>query len=159
MEPDFAGTHGRNGLFRTFNYPPEKGRAFKNHKAVSPDEISEGDTVFIRLDGEGYIESMSAAENYITRRGRILSRAGNRIAVQYENKTEQILEIGENTVVIIDGKIADSGLLEEGDYAEFLLNVTAGGTTVRRISVNNGNKLITGCTRPCLPMWIYSPKV
>lgn len=138
-------------LFRTFNYPPGKRvEAFRNHKTVSPDEISEGDTVFIRLDSEGYIESMSAAENYITRRGRILSRAGNRITVQYENKTEQILEISGNTVVIIDGKIADSRLLEEGDHAEFLLNVTAGGTTVRRISVNNGNKLITGLYKAVL---------
>jgi len=138
-------------LFRTFYYPQGKRiEALKNHKPVSPDEILEGDTVFIRLDGEGYIESMSAADNYITRRGRIISRIGSKFVIQYENKTEQVLEFNSDTVVTREGKIVNSNILKEGDYVELLLNITATGITVRRISINNGHKLITGLYKAVL---------
>ncbi len=132
-------------LFRTFSYPPEGNiEVLRNHTPALPEDIMCGDTIFIRLDSEGFIESISAVDNYIIKNGRIISKNADTLLIRFDDGIEQILRIDDDTDVISSGRIADTGSIMEGDSAAFTLNVTPAGTSLVRIAIENTGELVTG---------------
>lgn len=60
---------------RTYNYAdPNDIKAYKNHVEARLDDIEAGDTVFIRVDSNNLVTSVSGVDNYTVRYGKIISK-------------------------------------------------------------------------------------
>ncbi len=59
----------------------------------------------MKLDDAGNVISISAVDNYTAKYGKVLSKQAGKIAVEYENGTQQVLQVGDNVLFIKDKKL------------------------------------------------------
>ncbi|MDR1689214.1 MAG: S-layer homology domain-containing protein [Clostridiales bacterium] len=106
-------------VFPNFEYNPLESDIY----AVEP-----GDIVFIRNnpDDLDYIESISAATNYIAKYGKILQFTFNgdyyEMLLEYENKQTTWFDVSSELFITRNGKPADAESVVVGDWARVLVN-------------------------------------
>lgn len=142
---DGSGTGSSNEvLLRTFNYvDQDRTETLRNHKITTPDSIQSGDTAYIKLDDNGDIESISVVDNYIVRYGKILSKDGSQIAVEFEDGTQQILLTSDDIVVVKDKTLVGMKALREGDRVKLLINDTEKATDIKQITIEGEEHYIS----------------
>jgi hypothetical protein len=132
-------------LYRTYNYGNQNDmEIYKNHRKAQAEEIETGDTVFIKLDSSGNIISMSGVENYDVEFARILSTTLKTLSVQYDDGTQQVLDVDAAVLVTSGGRLVRYTDLKDGDRVRLLLHATNKFTKVREIAVENERQWITG---------------
>lgn len=132
-------------LYRTYNYGNQNDMEVnKNHRKAQVEEIETGDTVFIRLDPSGRITAISGVDNYVVEFAKVLSKTPRTLSVQYDDGTQQILDVDANVLVTSGGKLARYTDLKDGDRVRLLLHATNKFTRVREIAVENERQWITG---------------
>jgi len=135
---------GNTAVLRTYNYVDlNKTEVFRNHKPVSADMIQAGDTVYIKLDSDGDIASISAVDNYITRYARVISKLPSDILVEYEDGTQQLLSIPNNIIVIRDRQLVGINALQDGDRVRLILNETGRTTDLKEITIEGDEHYIS----------------
>lgn len=140
---DGSGT-GNNAILRTYNYGDQNStEIYRNHETIVADSIQAGDTVYLKLDNEESIESISAVDNFSTKYGRIISKRASGIVVKYEDGSEQILEIGNDVVIIKDKQLVGINSLKDGDNVRLLLNDTANATEIKEITIEGDEHYIS----------------
>lgn len=129
---------------RTYYYSGKNGvEVYRNHKKAGIDDITAGDSVFLKLDDSGNVIAASAVSNYTVRYGNIISRSPASIAVEYEDGLQQVLDIHDNTIITSDGKIAGYSALKDGDRVKLVLQETNNITRVKEISRANSGGIIS----------------
>lgn len=140
---DGSGT-GNSAALRTYNYGDQNStEIFRNHEAADADSIQAGDTVYLKLDNDGSIVSVSAVDNYTTAYGRIISKKASGIVVKYKDGSEQVLEIGNDVVIIKDKKLVGINSLKDGDNVRLLINDTENGTEIKEITIEGDEHYIS----------------
>ncbi len=140
---DGSGT-GSSAVLRTYNYTDQnKTPIYRNHKTVKADGIQSGDTVYIKLDNDGDIASVSAVDNYIVRYGRVLSKMAAEIAVEFDDGTQQILETDNSIIVVRDKLLVGLKALKDGDRVRLLLNDNGKSTDLKEITIEGDEHFIT----------------
>lgn len=135
-------------LLRTFNYVDQnKTEVFRNHKPANVESVKAGDTVYLRLDKNGDIESVSAVDNYATAYARIISKMPSQIVVEYEDGIQQILDLSENIIVIQDKRLVGIGAIKDGDRVRMLLNESSKSTEIIEITVEGDEHFISNIYR------------
>lgn len=133
---DGSGTGSNPLTLRTYNYVDQSRiEIFRNHEPADVDSIQAGDTAYLRLDSDGYIVSVSAVDNYTVRYARIVSKMPAWIIVEYDDGTQQILDVDDNIIVIKDRYLAGFAALKDGDRVRLLLNETARSTELKEITI------------------------
>lgn len=140
---DGSGT-GNPAVLRTYNYVDQnRTEIYRNHKAVGADGIQAGDTAYIRLDSDGNIASISAADNYIRRYGRVISKLPSGILVEYEDGVQQLMIADKSVVVVKDRMLAGFDALKDGDRVRLLLNENGKGAQLKEITIENVDRYIS----------------
>lgn len=128
---------------RIYNYLDQgKVEVFRNHEPADIDSVQAGDTVYLRLDSDGYIVSVSAVDNYSVRYARVISKLPARIIVEYDDGSQQILETGDDIIVIKDRRLAGLAALRDGDRVRLLLNETPRSTELKEITIEGDDYYI-----------------
>lgn len=132
-------------VLKIYNYTnPNDLEIFRNHDIASIEDLQPGDTVFIKLDRDGEVVSASAADNYKSKYARVISRNNSRLAVKYEDGTEQILNIGDDVAIIADGSPADISDIHDGDRIRLLVSSLGNSSKVIEITLEGDEHLISG---------------
>ncbi|ACL74675.1 S-layer homology domain-containing protein [Ruminiclostridium cellulolyticum] len=127
---------------RTYNYAdPNDIKAYKNHVEARLDDIEAGDTVFIRVDSNNLVTSVSGVDNYTVRYGKIISKKLSSIIVEADKK-QQTYNI-DRANVIKDGKLVKYSQLKDGDSVKLLINEAPNMTVLKEITVEGGDKLVS----------------
>lgn len=133
---DGSGTGSNPLALRTYNYVDQsKVEVLRNHEPADIDSIQAGDTAYLRLDSDGYIVSVSAVDNYTVRYAKILSKLPAQVIVEYDDGTQQILDVNENIIVIKDKNLVGFQALRDGDRVRLLLNENARSTELKEITI------------------------
>ncbi|AUS97772.1 hypothetical protein CDQ84_13565 [Clostridium thermosuccinogenes] len=131
-------------ILRTYNYGDMSDlEVLKNNKEASIEDIETGDTVFLKLDENMYVISVSAVDNYTAKYGVIISKRSTSLVVEYDDGEQQVLEIDDDTFVSRDKKPAAYSSLKDGDRVRLLLHITNKFTKVKEIAVESGRHFIT----------------
>lgn len=140
---DGSGTGSNPLTLRIYNYLDQgKVEVFRNHEPADIDSVQAGDTVYLRLDSDGYIVSVSAVDNYSVRYARVISKLPARIIVEYDDGSQQILETGDDIIVIKDRRLAGLAALRDGDRVRLLLNETPRLTELKEITIEGDDYYI-----------------
>ncbi|NSW91650.1 MAG: hypothetical protein HPY74_13430 [Firmicutes bacterium] len=132
----------REDMLQTYNYiNPDNIEVLKNHKKATLESIEEGDTVFIRLDSDGYIVSISGVSNYIVKYAKVLYKTADTLIVEYqEEKYQEILKINKDVAVFVNGILTDLSDLKDGDRIKLLLSKTSESTNIKEIIIEEGER-------------------
>jgi hypothetical protein len=134
----------RTALLRTYNYLNQNSvAALKNFKTADIEDIEAGDTVYLKLDDDGSVSSISAVDNYYVKYGKILSKAAGEIAVLYDDGIQQILSVDSKVLVIRDGKLDSLASLKDGDHVRLQLNISEKATTLKEITIEGEEHFIS----------------
>ncbi len=146
---DGSGTgNNSSAVLRTFNYVDQnKTEVFRNHRPDNVDSVQAGDTVYLRLDKNGDIESVSAVDNYTTAYAKVISKMPSQIVVEYEDGIQQILNINENIIVIRDKRLVGISALNDGDRVRMLLNESSKSTEIVEITIEGDEHFISNIYR------------
>lgn len=127
---------------RTFNYAdPNTVEVYKNHEAAALDDIEAGDTVFVRINDTGDIESISSVTNYTVRYGTVVSKKISSILVNTDKGQQTFGVDGIN--IIKDGKLSKYSQLKEGDRVKLLINEAPNITLLKELTIDPGNRLVS----------------
>lgn len=146
---DGSGT-GNNSwaVLRTYNYVDQnKTEVLRNHRPAKVESIQAGDTVYLRLDKNGDIESVSAVDNYTTAYAKVISKMPSQIVVEYEDGIQQILDINENIIVIKDKLLVGVGAIKDGDRIRMIINETSKLTEIIEITIEGDEHFISNIYR------------
>ncbi len=126
---------------RTFNYSdPNSIEVYKNHQPSQLEDIGAGDTVFVRIDDEGYVASISSVDNYTVRFGKVVSKKISSISVETD---KGIVQYGIDGVNILKaGKLVKFSQLKDGDRVKLLVNEAPNLTLLKEITIESGDKLV-----------------
>ncbi|NLC67721.1 MAG: hypothetical protein GX754_02810 [Clostridiaceae bacterium] len=135
---------GREEMLQVLNYlDPDKVDVLKNHKKAGIESVEEGDTVFIKLDKDGYVVSISSVSNYTVKYAKVLYKSKDSIIVEYDgDKTQEILRINDDAKIFAKGALADLSFLENGDRVKMLLHKGPWYTNVKEIIIEEGDRNI-----------------
>jgi len=134
---------GQPYSLKTYGYlDPNAIEVFKNHKKAAIEDVEAGDTAYIKTDDGGNVLAISAVSNYTVRYGRIISRSSSRIAVEYDDGTQQALALNDGVLVVENSQVAGINRLRDGDRVRLLLNITERFTHLKEITVEGGGYFI-----------------
>lgn len=129
---------------RTFNYVNQNAlEVYRNHSTAGVDSIQTGDTAFLKLDEDGNVVSISAVDNYTTKYGKIISKQAGKIVVEYENGSQQVLQVPDDVLFIKDKKLTSLSALQDGDRVKLLLNITNKSTGLKEVTIEGNEHFIT----------------
>ncbi len=129
---------------RTYSYIDQNRlEILRNHDPAEVESIQTGDTAYLRLDEDGNIVSISAADNYTVMYGRILSRQSGDLIVQYDNGSQYILKPNSDVLVIQDKKLTSLKALKDGDRVRLLLNRNSASTDLKEITIEGNEHFIS----------------
>jgi hypothetical protein len=145
---DGTGTDPQNQTklinFRTYNYTnPKDIEVYKDHNSASIQDVEEGDSVFLKLDDNGYVSAVSAVDNYAVKYGKVISKKPASLVVQYDNGPQQVLDIDSSIPVTADGKLSNYSRLKDGDRVKLLLHITNDFTKVKEIGIEGSEHFIS----------------
>ncbi|MDP4094130.1 MAG: S-layer homology domain-containing protein [Bacillota bacterium] len=131
-------------LGRTYNYSTQGGlEVQKNQQPASIEDIETGDSVFLRTDEDGNIVSISAADNYITKYGKVISKRPSTLAVKFDDGSQQVLDVPASITVLSNNRLVGYNSLKDGDRVKLLLNEGTNITDLKEITIEGGEHLIT----------------
>lgn len=140
----YPGTPGREQTLRTYDFDTGVTvDVLKNNKKASMDDVKVGDTAFLKLGDNGKVVSVSSADNYTVKYGKVLTKKASAISVQYDDGSQQVLDVTPSLVVFTGGKAASYDNIEDGDRIRMLVNVTNKSTDLFEITIEGLEHLIT----------------
>ncbi|NTV90249.1 MAG: S-layer homology domain-containing protein, partial [Clostridiales bacterium] len=129
---------------RTYNYVNENSlEIYRNNKAADIDSILAGDTAFLKLDDEGSIVSVSAADNYSVKYGVVVSKLAGSIGVEYADGSQQVFEVGDDVLFIQDKKPSKYSSLKEGDRVKLIINENQAAAGLKEVTIEGDEHYIT----------------
>ena len=144
---DGTGTSGGAEQFynlRIYNYGNQNElEVIKNQKKASVDDIETGDTVYLKLDEDMNVISVSAVDNYTVKYGVIVSKRNTSLVVEYDDGEQQVLDIDDSVFVSYEKKPISYSNLKDGDRVRLLLHITVKFTRVKEIAVEGDEHYIT----------------
>ncbi len=145
---DGAGTRPgpeQSRLLRTYNYFNTNSlEVYRNHEKASIDEVEAGDTVFLKLDENSNVISVSAMPNYTVKYALVISKRPAALVLQYDDGTQQVIDVDENVLVVRDKKLTNYGSLKDGDRVKVLIHETPNFTRIKQITVEKADRYISG---------------
>ena len=131
-------------ILRTYSIAnPDNLEIYKNHDKATIGDVDTGDTVFMRIDSDGNVTSISAVDNYMPKYATSDFSKPNILTVQYDDGTQQVLDVDANAPVIADKKLVGYNSIKDGDRVKLQLAVTNKFTKVKEISIEGDEHLIT----------------
>ncbi len=126
---------------RTFNYSdPNSVEVYKGHEPAGLEDIEAGDTVFVRIDKNGTVSSISSVSNYTVRYGTVINKKISSISVETNKGAIQYNTDGAD--VIKDGKLSKLSQLKDGDRVKLLVNEAPNITILKEITIESGDKQV-----------------
>ncbi len=146
---DGSGTGSNSwAVLRTYNYVDQnKTEVFRNHKPAKIENVRAGDTVYLRLDKNGDVESISAVDNYANAYAKVISKMPSQLAVEYEDGMQQILDINDDIIVIRDKMLVGIDAIRDGDRIRILINETGRSTEIIEITIEGDEHYISNIYR------------
>jgi len=129
-------TNNHEKVVQIYNYiDADEVAVFKNHQKSHLDNIQEGDTVFLELDQDGYVISISAVSNYVVKYGTIIRKSPLSIIIEYDNKEQQVFRINSQISVIYKGRKSNFNQLKDGDKVKLLLQERSSGDILKEVTI------------------------
>ncbi|WP_114297005.1 S-layer homology domain-containing protein [Anaerobacterium chartisolvens] len=129
---------------RTYNYGDQNDiEVFKNHQTADLEDIEPGDTVFLKLDGTASVVSVSGVDNYTVKYGKVLSRTSSTLGVQYDDGTQQVLDVDGKAFIVYEGRAVSMSKLQNGDRVKLLLSITNKATVIKEITIEGDEHFIS----------------
>ena len=142
------GREGERPELMIYNYTdPSSIETRKDGFPAYIDDISAGDSAFIRFDESRELTAVSAVTNYKEKYGVVASVSGDIILVRYEDEAGvlQSLDLGPDVLYFKDYRLAGKSVLTPGSSVRVLLRDLGGATEVREITVmHEGDRGLAG---------------
>ncbi|HEX2926571.1 MAG TPA: S-layer homology domain-containing protein [Ruminiclostridium sp.] len=127
---------------KTYNYAdPNDIQVYKNHVEAGLDDIEAGDTVFVRVDSDNAVTSVSSVNNYTVRYGNVVKKKLSSILVNIGKSQQSFNTDGAD--VIKNGRLVKLSQLEDGDNVKLLINEAPNLTALKEIIIEDGDKLVS----------------
>jgi len=134
----------QNNLLRTYNYINVNNiEVYRNHEIADIDEIEAGDTVFIKLDEDSNVISISAMPNYTAKYALVVSKRPASLVLQYDDGVQQIIDVDESVLVLKNRKLTSYSNLKDGDRVKVLIHETPNFTKIKQITIEEGDHYIS----------------
>lgn len=131
-------------VVRTYGYTnPGDIEILKNHEKAKIEDIEPGDTAFLKIDSDGNLTQISAVDNYMPKYGRVISVKPKILTVQYDDGSQQVLDVDDNALVIADKKLVGYNSIKDGDRVKLQLDITNKFTKIKEITIEGDEHLIT----------------
>jgi len=144
---DGAGTRPDDNQFlllRTYNYfNVNRMEVYRNHEIAEIDEIEAGDTVFLKLDEDSNVISVSAMPNYTSKYAMVISKRPAALVLQYDDGTQQVIDVDESVLVVRNKKLTTYDSIKDGDRVKVLINETPNFTSIKQITIESGEHYIS----------------
>lgn len=118
---------------KIYNYNPALIQVQKNMVDAEISQIEAGDTVQMKTDENGEIVYIGATDNYQVSYGKILYKQSNSLGIEYNDGTQQVLEMASDCAIISAEKTITLSDLQDGDYIRMLVQKTPGITKIKQI--------------------------
>lgn len=127
---------------RTFNYAdPNSVEVYKDHVPAELEDIEAGDTVFVRLDEDGAVSSISGVDNYTIIYGKVINKKISTITVKTDKG--DITYSTDGASVLKNGKLTKLSQLKDGDWVKLVVNQAPNTTKLKEITIEQGDKLVS----------------
>ncbi|NMB96585.1 MAG: S-layer homology domain-containing protein, partial [Clostridiaceae bacterium] len=123
-------------MIQIYNYTDaEDIEVIRNHQKSDIDSIEEGDTVFLKLDQDGYVISISAVSNYVVKYGKIVRKSPLSITVEYDNKEQEVFRINSQVIITYKGRKTNFNQLKDGDNVKLLLQERSSRDVLKEVTI------------------------
>ena len=138
--PDGSGTSpglkSSLSYYRTYSYfRAEDVVVYKNGKLSSIEALNPGDSVFIKLNDEGYIVKISATDNFYPVYGKVITKGNWMLQLQRTDGGTVLYRIPTGTPIFKDRKIASWGDIKAGDEVRILVQTSGNQVIIGEITV------------------------
>lgn len=133
--------------FRIYYYNTGNLEVLKDGKPVHIDGVKPGDTVFLRLGPDDSVREISAKNNYVCKYANVISKYSDRINVEYDDGSQQMLEIDDSLLIIKDRRIVGYGELKSGDRVKLILHEQQGSGGLKQLTIEHGGSYISNVYR------------
>ncbi len=131
-------------LLRIYQFlNPAQVEVIRNGRSASIQEITPGDSVFLKLDERGYVNEIAAIQNYITKYATLMSKTPSSFLVRYEDGTQQQLSIEADTIITKGGRIVTANDVRAGQRVRVLLSRSEHVTTLKELTVETAQHNIS----------------
>lgn len=122
--------------YRTYSYlNADDVEVYKNGRPADLEDLNPGDSVFVKLDDEGIVVKISAADNFYPVYGKVKTKGNRMLQLEKEDGTTVQYRIPSNTPVFLDKRTASWSDIEEGDEVRILLQTSGNQVTIGEITV------------------------
>lgn len=147
--PDGSGTSPEAALdlsvYRTYSYlNADQISVSKNGNPARLEDLQPGDSVFLKLDADGYLIQISGADNYYPVYGRIRTKGNGTVQLEREDGTVEQLHIPMDAPIFRDRKRITWNELDEGDKVRVLLQTAGNRIAIGEITIEKNNAETTG---------------
>ncbi len=131
-------------LLRIYHFlNPAYVKVIRNGESVDIDDVQQGDSIFLKLDDEGYVSEIAASQNYIVKYGTVMTKNPTSVLVRYDNGTQQLLDINNEIFISKDRKMENYAAINPGNRIKMILHQTEDFTTIKEIVIEKDNYTIT----------------
>lgn len=116
----------------------------KDGKKTDVENIEDGDRVYIELNKDQKLISISAKSGYTQKIGTVLFMNNNKIGIKYQDQNEQVLDIEDHVRIFKDDKLKNPADIKQGDVLKLFLNITPSDTRLKTIYIEGEESFVSG---------------
>ena len=131
-------------LLRIYQFlNPAQVEVIRNGRTARIEDVTPGDSVFLKLDDGGYVSEIAAKQNYITLYGALMSKTASSFLIRYEDGRQQQLNIEDDTIITKGGRIVTVNDVRPGQRVRVILSRTDHMTALKELTVETANHHIS----------------
>lgn len=143
-------------LLRIYSFlNPSFIEVIRNGNPATIDEVQPGDSVFLKLDEAGHVIEIASSENYIVKYGTIMSKTPTSVLVQYEDGSQQLLNINGETFIAKNRKLVSYASVKPGNRVKLVIHQTEQFTALKELTVEKGDYNISNIYKANI--YFYDP--
>lgn len=143
-------------LLRIYNFlNPSMVEVIRNGSPATIYDVQPGDSVFLKLDEDGYVSEIASSENYIVRYGTVMTKNPTSVMVQYEDGSQQLLPIDGDTVITKENRIVTYSSVQPGSKVKMVIHRTDQSTVLKELALEIGNYYISNIYKASI--YYYDP--
>ncbi|NLY43063.1 MAG: S-layer homology domain-containing protein [Clostridiaceae bacterium] len=125
-------------LLRVYNFlNPSLVKVIRNGREAEIQDVQPGDSAFLKLDEQGYVTEIACSQNYTVKYGKVLTKNPTSVIVQYDDGTQELLDIEQDTLITKDKKEANYTDVLPGSQVKVVLHRTDNFTRLKELVVES----------------------
>ncbi len=131
-------------LLRIYHFlNPAYIKVIRNGESAEIDEVQQGDSIFLKLDENGYVSEIAASQNYIVKYGTVMTKNPTSMLVRFDNGNQQLLDINNELFISKNRKVTNYAAITPGNKIKMIVHQTEDFTTLKEIVIEKDNYTVS----------------